>query len=181
MLMAGEVQEIIIHSGLNRATVILRPDAIYRGQRVLGNVFRMQIPGAGGSQGRSRNEGALEDKIREAEARLGIQPGGGVSITYERNSETLGRVITLFFGLGLITVLFMMGRNIRTQVAGMANPFTRMRRADFTLIDPQLLLNTGKGVKFSDVAGLKEAKVHDGDHDDNDFEDDLEYYQNQLL
>merc|ERR1719328_711109 len=38
------------------------------------------------------------------------------------------------------------------------NPFTKMRRADYTLIDPQLK-SKGKGVKFSDVAGLREAKV----------------------
>merc|ERR1719429_949921 len=38
------------------------------------------------------------------------------------------------------------------------NPFTKMRRAEYTLIDPQLK-SKGKGVKFSDVAGLKEAKV----------------------
>merc|ERR1719210_2727024 len=38
------------------------------------------------------------------------------------------------------------------------NPFTKMRRAEYTLIDPQLKTR-GKGVKFSDVAGLREAKV----------------------
>ena len=45
MLMTGEVQHITIHSGVGRATVILRPDAIYKGQRVLNNVYRLQIPG----------------------------------------------------------------------------------------------------------------------------------------
>lgn len=32
-----------------------------------------------------------------------------------------------------------------------------MGRAKFTLIDP--LMGAGKGVKFEDVAGLKEAKI----------------------
>ena len=40
---------------------------------------------------------------------------------------------------------------------GMANPFGRMSKADFTLVDPQIRRN--KGIKFSDVAGLKEAKI----------------------
>ena len=40
MLMAGEVERIIVHAGVNRATVVLRRDAIYKGQRVRGNVFR---------------------------------------------------------------------------------------------------------------------------------------------
>ena len=33
------------------------------------------------------------------------------------------------------------------------NPFMKLTKADFTLIDPQL--RTGKGVKFNDVAGLR--------------------------
>merc|ERR1719367_2180475 len=37
------------------------------------------------------------------------------------------------------------------------NPMTKMQKADFTLIDPSI--KQGKGVKFSDVAGLKEPKV----------------------
>ena len=40
---------------------------------------------------------------------------------------------------------------------GGANPFSRLTKADFTLIDPQIKKN--KGVKFGDVAGLKEAKI----------------------
>merc|ERR1719189_3102232 len=38
-----------------------------------------------------------------------------------------------------------------------ANPFSKMGKADFTLIDP--MIRKGKGTKFSDVAGLKEPKV----------------------
>jgi hypothetical protein len=30
MLLAGEVQEIIVHPGVNAATIILRPDAMYK-------------------------------------------------------------------------------------------------------------------------------------------------------
>ena len=33
------------------------------------------------------------------------------------------------------------------------NPFMKLTKADFTLIDPQI--RTGKGVKFNDVAGLR--------------------------
>lgn len=32
-----------------------------------------------------------------------------------------------------------------------------MTQANFTLIDP--MIRSGKGIKFSDVAGLKEAKI----------------------
>merc|ERR550525_120948 len=46
--------------------------------------------------------------------------------------------------------------NVRQQIGGM-NPMSKMGKADFTLIDPAI--RSGKGVKFSDVAGLKEPKV----------------------
>merc|ERR1719290_586939 len=49
-----------------------------------------------------------------------------------------------------------MSKNVRTQMGG-ANPFSRMGKADFTLIDP--MIRKGKGVKFSDVAGLKQPKI----------------------
>lgn len=37
------------------------------------------------------------------------------------------------------------------------NPFMKLSKADFTLVDPQI--RTGKGVKFADVAGLKVIKI----------------------
>lgn len=42
-------------------------------------------------------------------------------------------------------------------MGGGLNPFSRMTKASFTLVDPQI--RTGKGIKFSDVAGLKQAKI----------------------
>jgi spastic paraplegia protein 7 len=167
MLMTGEVQHITIHSGVGRATVILRPDAIYKGQRVLNNVYRLQIPGFNSQaergsteaiQDTKRSEDMVEKRIREAEDKLGIPPGSGVSIAYERKSEGLARVISIAIGLAVFTALFMMARNAGSQFTSGMNPFGKMRRADFTLVDPKLK-NLAKGVKFSDVAGLREAKV----------------------
>ncbi len=40
MLMKGEVEEIVVHPVANKATVVLRPDAVYKGQRVRGNIYR---------------------------------------------------------------------------------------------------------------------------------------------
>ena len=93
-----------------------------------------------------------------AESKLGIPPGSGVSIAYERKSEGLARIITTIIGLTIVGVLLMALRNAGSQITGSMNPFTKMRRADYTLIDPQLK-SKGKGVKFSDVAGLREAKI----------------------
>ena len=167
MLMTGEVQHMIIHSGVGRATVILRPDAIYKGTRVTNNVFRLQIPASGSQAERGssefqedmkKSENMVEKRIREAESKLGIPPGSGVSIAYERKSEGLARVISTIIALAVVGGIFMLVRNAGSQITGGMNPFSKMRRADYTLVDPQLK-NKGKGVKFSDVAGLREAKV----------------------
>ncbi len=41
MLMKGEVDEILVHVGTKHAaTVILRPDAVYKGKRVRFNKYR---------------------------------------------------------------------------------------------------------------------------------------------
>ena len=91
---------------------------------------RMQIPS-------SEN---LEARIREAEQKLGIRPGDGVSISYERGSETVGSFIYLAL-VGLIFAFFLRGMgNIRASIqkAGGLNPFSKITKADFTLIDPQI-------------------------------------------
>ena len=59
-----------------------------------------------------------------------------MSITYDRNPETIGAgvsaVIAAAIGLGVFVLLRKMG----TAVGGM-NPFKTMSKADFTLIDPK--------------------------------------------
>ena len=85
------------------------------------------------------------------------RPGDGISITYERRSETVGRSLGVVIVLGLM-ILFMriISKNVRINMDSM-NPFSSMTKAEFTLIDPQI--KKGQGVKFNDVAGLKEPKV----------------------
>merc|ERR1719225_1441321 len=68
----------------------------------------------------------------------------------------------MLIGLALVVLAFRgiqaMSKNVRSSMGGAgANPFSSMTKADFTLIDP--MIRKGKGVKFSDVAGLKEPKV----------------------
>lgn len=147
MLLAGEVEEVVVHAGVKgQATVRLRPDAMYKGQLVMDNVFILAIP----------STTVLEDRIREAEAKLGINPGEGVSVRYERHTENVSRIFFVLLVIGLLYALFKTGKNLRVMTST-ANPFSKIGQADFTLVDPQIRM--GKGVKFSDVAGLKEAKV----------------------
>jgi len=150
LLLKGEVQEIVIHSGVNRATAILHPGAVYQGKVLNTTIVRLVTPQVDN----------MEAKIREAEERMGIRPGDGISVTYERNSEVMGQMLGMLLVAGLAVMLFRgigaMGKNVRSQIGG-ANPFSKMGKADFTLIDP--MIRKGKGTKFSDVAGLKEPKV----------------------
>ena len=46
----------------------------------------------------------VETRIREAEDKLGIPPGSGVSIAYERKSEGLARVISLAIGVAIFVI-----------------------------------------------------------------------------
>ena len=58
----------------------------------------------------------------------------------------------------MVFLFRMVTKNVRMNIGGGGlNPFSSMTKADFTLIDP--MIKKGQGVKFSDVAGLKEPKV----------------------
>ena len=52
----------------------------------------------------------LEIRIREAEARLGIPPDNGISIKYERRSETIGRLVKLTSSCDPLVLLLLIGR-----------------------------------------------------------------------
>jgi len=164
MLLAGEVQEIIIHSGLNFATVILRPDAVIRGRPVVSNRYQLKYGSTTGPQARkasSLDSANLEDKIRQIEAKIGIPPGNGVSITYDRKPEAIGQGLGVAFTVAVLVAIGLLFRRMgRSFTSGITGRFSQMTKADFTLIDPKTRNMSGKKmVKFSDVAGLKEAKI----------------------
>ena len=77
----------------------------------------------------------IEAKIRESEEKLGIRPGDGVVITYERQSQNVAFVLYAAFIIGIFA-LFMRGMG-RVSMK-MSNPFSSMTKANFTLIDPQI-------------------------------------------
>ncbi|KAL0279905.1 UNVERIFIED_CONTAM: hypothetical protein PYX00_001365 [Menopon gallinae] len=140
MLAKGEVQEIIQLDKLNRAVVVLRPGAVIRNKQYPnGQTYNLKI----------EDEEYFEDRVRDVEEELGIPPNGRVLIIHKSHNQPL---------LGLFIMLFAFYIILRAgKTAAMFNPFTRIAKARFTLIDP--LSGHTKGVKFSDVGGLKEAKV----------------------
>lgn len=72
----------------------------------------------------------------------------------------IGKLIVMGIGLTIGFFIFRsLSASFKASGGGMmSNPFSKLTKADFTLVDPGIV--TGKkGVKFADVAGLKEAKI----------------------
>ncbi|CAG9770542.1 unnamed protein product [Ceutorhynchus assimilis] len=142
MLAKGEVEQLIVRPDIDIVTIILHEGAVIKGRRSDLRTYHMNIA----------DVGKFEEKLREAERRLGIKDG--VPVTYERGTDSAGKLLisVAFFG----ALLWWLAKNkaIRTPIN--MDMFSQMTRAKFTLIDP--IMGQGKGVLFSDVAGLREAK-----------------------
>ena len=63
LLLKGEVGEVMVHSGVNRATAILHPGAVYQGRVLPSSQVRISTPSIGN----------LEAKVRESERIMGIK------------------------------------------------------------------------------------------------------------
>ncbi|CAG9861887.1 unnamed protein product [Phyllotreta striolata] len=143
MLAKGEVEQIIVRPDIEIVTIVLHDGAIIKKKRVENRTYHMNVV----------NVYKFEDKIREAERRLGINDG--VPIIYERSTDTAGKLLISLLVVGLLISLLARSKSIRPPIS--MDTFTQLGRAKFTLIDP--LKGPGKGVRFSDVAGLREAKL----------------------
>ncbi|XP_065211013.1 paraplegin [Planococcus citri] len=143
MLAKGEVEEIIAQPDIGLVTVVLHDGAVVKGRRVDIKNFHMQV-----------DIDKFEEKLRAAEAKLGIKVGEGVPVIYERGEDTIGRLLTSLIIAGILLSIFNRGKGLKAP--GITDAFSSLGRAKFTLIDP--VVGQGKGVRFSDVAGLKEAK-----------------------
>ncbi|KAF4519131.1 hypothetical protein B566_EDAN007404 [Ephemera danica] len=144
MLAKGEVEEVIVRPDMDIVTIILHDGAIVKGKRMEYKTFHMNIV----------DMNKFEEKLRAAEKRLGIRAENGVPVVYERNSDTAGKLLASLIVVALLLSLLSRSKSIRQPMS--MDPFSQMSRAKFTLVDP--LTGPGKGVHFSDVAGLKEAK-----------------------
>ncbi|XP_008560539.1 paraplegin [Microplitis demolitor] len=144
MLAKGEVQELIIKPEMDWVTIVLYDGAIINGKRSNLRTYQMIVADAT----------RLEEKLREAENALGIKAGDGVPIVYERVNENTAFFIMLAIAVGILIAI---SRTSNKAGSISKDLFSGMTRAKFTLVDP--LTGGGKGVRFADVAGLKEAKI----------------------
>lgn len=144
MLAKGEVQELIVKPEMDWVTIVLHEGAIIKGRPSDHRVYQMFVADAA----------HLEEKLREAEAALGIREGHGVAIVYERRNDLIPLAVLIGIAVFIIS-LMARSKGARTGFPG--DLFSSMTRAKYTLVDP--LTGGGKGVRFADVAGLHEAKV----------------------
>ncbi|XP_075990806.1 mitochondrial inner membrane m-AAA protease component paraplegin-like [Anticarsia gemmatalis] len=143
MLSKGEVEELIVRPDLEVVTIILHEGAIIKGKRTNHRVYHMNV----GDIHR------FEEKLRETEKSLGVQEG--VRVIYDRNGSLAGKVITTLL-IGAIILSFLYStKSMRMNIS--LGGISQLGRAKFTLVDS--MSGQGKGVKFADVAGLREAKI----------------------
>ncbi|XP_060832657.1 paraplegin isoform X2 [Bombus pascuorum] len=138
VLLKGQVQEIKIYPHEVEATV--RTGATYKGRILFKKLTFYDVPDD------------VEEKIRAIEKRIGIGSEDGISIRYVHMNEemAISEIIKLLFTIGFFVLLFRHPM-IKKQFVG----FSFMNKAKYTLVEPF----SGKGVRFKDVAGLKEAKI----------------------
>ncbi|CAK9829012.1 Spg7 [Anthophora retusa] len=140
VLLKGQVEEIRIYP--RKMEIRLKPYSTYKGQRLAGHLIVDHAP----------SYHLVEKKIRAVEQNMGIRMEDGVPIKY----ITMEDQIHVLHTMATISLIFML-------IALLSNPkfrsslgiFGDLSKAKFTLVDPF----SGKGVRFKDVAGLKEAKI----------------------
>nr|XP_018918042.1 PREDICTED: paraplegin [Bemisia tabaci] len=146
MLAKGEVEEVIVRPDSDIVTIHLHEGAIIKGKRLDYKTFFMNVS----------DVNKFEEKLRNVERKLGIRIESAVPIVYERSDDfPLGKILAILIAGAIVLAVFPQLSSFGSNM--MNKPLSTIRQAKFTLVDP--LLGVGKGVKFSDVAGLKEAKV----------------------
>ncbi|CAH2103407.1 unnamed protein product [Euphydryas editha] len=143
MLSKGEVEEIIVRPDLEIVTIILYEGAVIKGKKTTHRVYHMNV----GDIHR------FEEKLRETEKNLGVKEG--VRVIYDRNGSVAAKIFTTLLIAAVILSFLYSTKSMKMNIN--LGGFSQLRRAKFTLVDS--MSGQGKGVKFEDVAGLKEAKV----------------------
>ncbi|CAG2120520.1 unnamed protein product, partial [Medioppia subpectinata] len=145
MLAKGEVEQLVVKPELDLVTIYLHEGAVIKGKRSDHRTYHMNIV----------DVPSFERRLRDAERQLAVKPDKAVPVVYERNQESNWLLLVSLVAVSLMILIMFRSGQIKTPVN--MDMFSQMGRAKYTIVDP--LTGGGKGVRFKDVAGLKEAKV----------------------
>lgn len=143
VLSSGEVESISLFPNTNSAMIFLHPGAIIDGKPARSFYLTMEVASVA----------SFEEKLRKAEKDLGISNENSVPIRYERPRAAFLMMLAV---PAILLFLYLLSSSRKGTSKGL-DLFGGLRSAKFTMIDSSL--GESKGVRFSDVAGLKEAKV----------------------
>jgi len=105
MLAVGEVKELIIRPDMEMVTIILHEGAVIKGRKVSSTIFHMAVADAN----------KFEEKLREVEKRLGIKDG--VPVTYDRQTDTTGRILMLLLVCALLVSIATRMKSIKSPLS----------------------------------------------------------------
>lgn len=101
MLATGEVKELIVRPDMEMVTIVLHDGAIVKGRKMISTIFYMAIP----------ESDKFEEKLREVERKMAIKDS--VNVTYERQSDLVGRILFSLVATGVIIALFSRMRGMK--------------------------------------------------------------------
>ncbi|XP_023084586.1 paraplegin isoform X5 [Piliocolobus tephrosceles] len=145
MLAKGEVQRVQVVPESDMVEVYLHPGAVVFGRPRLALMYRMQVA----------NIDKFEEKLRAAEDELNIEAKDRIPVSYRRTGFFGNAVYSVGMtavGLAILWCVFRLAG--MTGREGGFSAFNQLKMARFTIVDGKV----GKGVSFTDVAGMHEAK-----------------------
>ncbi|XP_008561624.1 PREDICTED: paraplegin isoform X3 [Galeopterus variegatus] len=146
MLAKGEVQRVQVVPESDVVEVYLHPGAVVFGRPRLALMYRMQVA----------NIDKFEEKLRAAEDELHIEVKDRIPVSYKRTGffgNALYALGMTAVGLAILWYIFRLAG--MTGREGGFSAFNQLKMARFTVVEGKM----GKGVSFTDVAGMHEAKL----------------------
>ncbi|XP_065832652.1 mitochondrial inner membrane m-AAA protease component paraplegin-like [Oscarella lobularis] len=145
MLLKGEVRELVVNSSRDRCFVYLHKGAVIYGKEVgPPPQYSFSISSAD----------SLEKKLMQAQEELGIDPSGCIPVTYQSDSDTLSMFISAVISFAIFGgIAYVLLRRMGGTSQGGVGSLMQFGKAR-----PVVILDSTNGVKFSEIAGMSEAK-----------------------
>ena len=107
MLAKGEVEEVVVRPGIDLVTIVLADGAIVKGQKVRFRTYHMNVA----------DISKFEEKLRLAEERMGVPPGKGIPVVYQRDADTAGKMLGLLILLAIVASILSRMKGFRSPIS----------------------------------------------------------------